>query len=643
MKRHFNKISPLMILMVLVLALALPFYEAEAQISEPTGTFQINQVEAYRNALEPNDMLVLITGTIEYFSTPTAYDASEAFLVTMRDSGGTILGTTTFDPYHDSGYDYGAASMYWDANSTPTWSGNYTIYIQGNPSLHWLDTTATNPLAGALADDGGSFTDETTAINNSTANDTTLMSASPAQDDAYYFGASTMFNILTINIGTNGSWSGTYAWEYWDGTQWSQVSGLTDGTTGFTAGVGNHDITYTCPTDWQTAVVNGTNLYWLRFRVATFTSITTQPKGTQAWVNTLATPPSISTNVFSLWYDESTVAATSSRLTTRIRSLAQSIKTDWGGATDLVEDVAGTRKLTGEGEAYFEATISNLREMCPDLFADIMDTPDFPEKQYSVDYYMAGADADVDVYGNNWYVQTFNATDPYEMTGFWIKALRVGSPGTVTGSLRATTGGLASGADLATGTINGDDFSTATGGEWYEVTFTDTDTVTAGTVYAVALRATGGDADNYIGWRVDTGNGYARGQECSSTDGGSVWNAVAANDLMFSSSAFDAHSMFYRNRLADRLVGTRFDMTALADNLGMSRMWLSTVFYFAFCLLIAVSATRTSGSYRLTTYVFLLLLPFGALIGFIYLETAIIAAFLCIFLVIQQVIWSRSP
>ena len=129
----------------------------------------------------------------------------------------------------------------------------------------------------------GSYTDETTAAQNATANDMTLLPAVPAQNDAYYFGFDKLFDVMTLNIGTPGVGVWTITWEYWNGA-WTALSGVTDGTTGFTAASGSHDVSFTRPGDWATTVVNAITKYWIRARVSAYTSITTQPKGTQSWI-----------------------------------------------------------------------------------------------------------------------------------------------------------------------------------------------------------------------------------------------------------------------------------------------------------------------------------------------------------------------
>jgi hypothetical protein len=57
-----------------------------------------------------------------------------------------------------------------------------------------------------------------------------------------------------------------------------------DKTNGFRAGTGNKNVSFSPPSDWAAYSVSGINAYWIRARVSSFTSITTQPKGTQAWV-----------------------------------------------------------------------------------------------------------------------------------------------------------------------------------------------------------------------------------------------------------------------------------------------------------------------------------------------------------------------
>jgi len=138
---------------------------------------------------------------------------------------------------------------------------------------------------GAVADDGGTQTGETSAAQNPTQNDMTLLPAAPAVDDAYYFGHAKRFDAVWLNIGIQGDGVWIISWEYWNGAAWSALADVVDNTNGFTALVGLRDVSFTRPGDWATTDVGGVSgLYWIRARVSSYTSINTQPRGNQAWV-----------------------------------------------------------------------------------------------------------------------------------------------------------------------------------------------------------------------------------------------------------------------------------------------------------------------------------------------------------------------
>ncbi|MBW2106772.1 MAG: hypothetical protein JRI26_12315, partial [Deltaproteobacteria bacterium] len=116
-----------------------------------------------------------------------------------------------------------------------------------------------------------------------------------AVDDAYYFGHATdLFGEVKINISTAGDGTWTLTWEYWNGTAWTALNVLSDSTSGFTV-AGTNSVIFEIPSDWATTEVATITCYWVRARVSSYTSITTQPKGAQAWVllanyNTIAGP-----------------------------------------------------------------------------------------------------------------------------------------------------------------------------------------------------------------------------------------------------------------------------------------------------------------------------------------------------------------
>jgi hypothetical protein len=467
-------------LLLVLLALALP---VKAQVRE-ADDFQLTKVEVYRHVLETNDQLYIFTHTEGYTTPPTYGTVSDNFIVQLRD-GVNIRGTTT--PYvdgPDSGYNLGISSIYFSAATVPApgWAGAFTVYLQGNPVLQWMDTTAVTAMGGAIADDGGALTDETVPANEATLNDVHLLPVAPAVSDAFYFGATSMFDLLTVNIGTaSAAWTGTIAWEYWNGTAWADL-GETDGTNNW-ENAGNRNVTWPVPTSWQTTAVSGINQYWVRARIDVLGAGISQPLGTQSWTNALATFPSQFTATIS-WFDEGSVGLAQARLATRIRAIAAQLQAEWYISPlvpwTLLQSTPSGTVFTDIGESYFSNVIPGLREMCPSLFASAITTPDFTERGLVRDLYTGGDDATLQANGNNWFGQTFTALDTYPVNGFWFKALQSGVPGTVTGSLQLAVGNLPpnGGPDLASGTLVGADFTTFADGDWYWLTFTDQYTVT---------------------------------------------------------------------------------------------------------------------------------------------------------------------
>jgi len=130
---------------------------------------------------------------------------------------------------------------------------------------------------------GSVYTDQSTAAQNTTINDMALLSDSDEVGDAYYFGHATApFASLNVDIGTSGVGTWTVTWEYWDGDSWGALSGVSDGTSGFTAATGWRAVTFTEPSDWASTTVNSVAAYWVRARMSSFASKTTAPLGDQA-------------------------------------------------------------------------------------------------------------------------------------------------------------------------------------------------------------------------------------------------------------------------------------------------------------------------------------------------------------------------
>lgn len=149
---------------------------------------------------------------------------------------------------------------------------------------------ADQAVGGAVADDGGSETIETVEANEATANDITLTPTTPAVNDAYYFGYRFPFSGLTVKYSTASTDAGqTVVWEYWNGSAWVAVAGLTDGTAGWVTAAATLDVTWTMPNDWVAGGSgdSGTTpptLFWVRCRV-TACPTPNQATGDQAWIH----------------------------------------------------------------------------------------------------------------------------------------------------------------------------------------------------------------------------------------------------------------------------------------------------------------------------------------------------------------------
>lgn len=141
-----------------------------------------------------------------------------------------------------------------------------------------------------ITDDGGAYTDETTPFGEATGDDVEVLPATPAVGDAVYFGHATLqFDRVDLNLTTDGDGTWTIAWEYWNGTEFTALADVTDGTGGFIASAtGWLSVTYTLPGDWAKNTVDGVNAYWIRARVATYSAVTTAPQVGQGYIITQA-------------------------------------------------------------------------------------------------------------------------------------------------------------------------------------------------------------------------------------------------------------------------------------------------------------------------------------------------------------------
>ena len=152
----------------------------------------------------------------------------------------------------------------------------------------------------------------------------------------------------------------------------------------------------------------------------------------------------------------------------------------------------------------------------------------------SWEYYNANDDADVEVYGANWYCQTFTTNISHSVEYIKLKLYQEGTPGILTVAIQAVTdSGEPDGVDLTSGVINGSILSSASPGNWNQINV-DSFYLEGGTKYAIVVRGTGQNAANNIHWRYDnTGPTLKGGEYGSSSNGGGAWTMDNTKDFMF--------------------------------------------------------------------------------------------------------------
>jgi hypothetical protein len=134
----------------------------------------------------------------------------------------------------------------------------------------------------AIADDGGVGTDETAAAQNDTPNDMNLLPPTVAVLDRYYFGQSTPFSALDLDISTAGIGDWVIEWRYFNGVTSTLLSDVDDNSDAF-KNPGIRRISWTVPGDWATENPFGVgSAYYVEARVTSVTTTTQQPLGRQA-------------------------------------------------------------------------------------------------------------------------------------------------------------------------------------------------------------------------------------------------------------------------------------------------------------------------------------------------------------------------
>lgn len=376
------------------------------------------------------------------------------------------LNNTIVSPIPDRGMEFDAL--------LPTTAKQTKFVFPGSsarPTAHfvWQVTVAPTP---------DTFVDQTSNFNGSGASATIFFPASEAVGDYCAFGSIQKFGRLRVNVGTAGV-GGTVTWEYWDGSSWTALESLIDGTSNLTS-TGNGNVDYKTPTDWAAVSLNGESpLFYVRAVVAT--TYSTNPLGSGG----------------------------------SFRNLVNHMVNHPQGATVSYDAM----EFFGISGRFFDVENS--------VFA----TAIVPSNLSDDDTDQIVGDGTTDGIA-----QSFAGVN-----GTWssvlVKLSKLGAPtGNITCFLYAHSGTFGSssiptGAPLATSEpvdiasiVAGSDFV-------YKFRFLDEFLLVGGTEYVFSIEYTGGDGANHLIVRYDTTVNTPTGNK--STLAAAVWSAQAGDDMVF--------------------------------------------------------------------------------------------------------------
>ena len=137
--------------------------------------------------------------------------------------------------------------------------------------------------------------------------------------------------------------------------------------------------------------------------------------------------------------------------------------------------------------------------------------------------------------------QTFTPTVAYTITSVRLKLYRTGTPGDATIGIQATSSDLPDNTYLTSETISLNGITKDTSGEWVEIAFGTSVTLSVNTKYAIVVQALDTDSSNRIYFRINTSGTYAGGNAVYSNNSGVSWAHYANSDWMFETYGYGAN------------------------------------------------------------------------------------------------------
>jgi len=174
----------------------------------------------------------------------------------VNDEGGMLTGTK---PYHAQ---FNQVSL----NNRPVTEITSVRLIQHDSELDKVYS---------YDSDAGTYTDNTTEANSVRGTPFYAFASSVGTDDSLYVGGTYRFTGITISLSTVGV-GGVLTWEYYDGSSWTALSNVTEGTSSADDLNASGEVYWDLPSDWQETTVNSEEKFWIRARVTSAHS--TSPK-----------------------------------------------------------------------------------------------------------------------------------------------------------------------------------------------------------------------------------------------------------------------------------------------------------------------------------------------------------------------------
>lgn len=166
------------------------------------------------------------------------------------------------------------------------------------------------------------------------------------------------------------------------------------------------------------------------------------------------------------------------------------------------------------------------------VLAMMMSEPSFTTKFEEL---IITADSNAELAGAVWIAQSFKANTAHTISGVKLMLFHDGTPGILTVSIQALSGGDPDGTDLTVATLDESVLPTTALGELTEIALPPV-ALALDSLNAIVLRSTSSAG---MKWEADGSSpAYADGNKERSTDSGAAWTAATGVDQMFEDWGF---------------------------------------------------------------------------------------------------------